>query len=300
MSAIEVRDLRKAFGDTEAVRGVSFTVPEGSFFAFLGPNGAGKSTTISIICSLQSADSGNVTIFGRDSSDPLVRRDIGVVLQESMLDGALTVRENISVRGSMYGLSGRELSESVERALANADATEFADRRYSQLSGGQRRRADIARALVHGPRILLLDEPTSGLDPHTRSNIWDTVTRLNRESGMTVFLTTHYMEEAADADDVVIISHGEIVAHGTPAELREEHCSDTMVVLPTDMDAVTGILSGLDVGFEVDRDTVVIPLGSTLDALPIAERLTGLMVSLEVRTGTLDDAFIRITGEAMS
>lgn len=299
MNAISVHDLRKSYGDFEAVKGISFDVPEGSFFAFLGPNGAGKSTTISVICSLLPPDSGEVTVFGKEVSDPSVKREIGVVFQDPMMDGRLTVRENLSIRGGMYGLSGDALEEAVDRALGISGSDGFSDRRYGSLSGGQRRRADIARALVHGPRLLLLDEPTAGLDPQTRKRIWDTVTDLNEHEGLTVLLTTHYMEEAAGADDIVIVNHGEIVAHGTPAMLRERFCSDRMTVVPRDMDAVAEVLGRAGIGFEVKTDTVEIPLSSTIDAVPIMALLEGMLDSLEVRTGTLDDAFIRITGEAM-
>ena len=299
MTAISVRGLRKSYGDFEAVKGVSFEVPEGSFFAFLGPNGAGKSTTISIVCSLLGYDSGEVEVFGRLVTDPSVKGDIGVVFQDPMMDGRLTVRENLTVRGGMYGLSGDVLKESVDRALEVSDSVEFADRPYGKLSGGQRRRADIARALVHSPRLLLLDEPTSGLDPQTRRRIWDTVNRLNREEGLTILLTTHYMEEAAGADDIVIINHGEIAAHGTPAMLRERYCSDRMTVVPKNMDAVASVLSDAGIGFSVHADTVEIPLASTINAAPVVAMLDGMIDSLEVRNGTLDDAFIRITGEEM-
>ena len=299
MTAISVRGLRKSYGDFEAVKGISFEVPEGSFFAFLGPNGAGKSTTISIVCSLLGYDSGEVEVFGRLVTDPSVKGDIGVVFQDPMMDGRLTVRENLTVRGGMYGLSGDVLKESVDRALEVSDSVEFADRPYGKLSGGQRRRADIARALVHSPRLLLLDEPTSGLDPQTRRRIWDTVNRLNREKGITILLTTHYMEEAAGADDIVIINHGEIAAHGTPAMLRERYCSDRMTVVPKNMDAVASVLSDAGIGFSVHADTVEIPLASTINAAPVVAMLDGMIDSLEVRNGTLDDAFIRITGEEM-
>ncbi len=297
MTAVTVRDLRRSFGGTEAVKGISFEVPEGSFFAFLGPNGAGKSTTISIICSLLDRDSGDVRVFGMDPADPRTRSLIGVVFQDQMLDPRLTVRENIRIRGAMYGLD--DLDTAVDTAITEADATGFADRPYGKLSGGQRRRADIARALVHRPRLLILDEPTAGLDPQTRRNIWGTITDLNRRTGLTVFLTTHYMEEAAGADDIVIVNRGEIIAHGTPATLRESFCSDSMVVQPRDMDSVRKVLDGSGTTYRVENDTVVIPLASTLDSVPIIASLDGLMSSLEVRTGSLDDAFINITGEAM-
>ena len=297
MTAVTVHDLRRSFGGTEAVKGISFEVPEGSFFAFLGPNGAGKSTTISIICSLLDRDFGDVRVFGMDPADPRTRSLIGVVFQDQMLDPRLTVRENVRIRGAMYGLE--DLDTSVETAIAEADAVGFADRPYGKLSGGQRRRADIARALVHRPRLLILDEPTAGLDPQTRRNIWGTITDLNRRTGLTVFLTTHYMEEAAGADDIVIVNRGEIIAHGTPATLRESFCSDSMVVQPRDMGSVTRVLDDAGTTYRVENDTVVIPLASTLDSIPIIASLDGLMASLEVRTGSLDDAFINITGEVM-
>jgi len=296
MSAISVRGLRKSYGDREAVKGIDFEVPEGSFFAFLGPNGAGKSTTISIICSLMEQDSGEVLLFGNDSSLPEVRRDIGVVFQDSMMDRMLTVRENVTLRGSMYGLTGDDLKDAVSSAISKADAIEFADQRYGQLSGGQRRRADIARALVHSPRILLLDEPTSGLDPQTRKTIWETITTLNRESGMTIFLTTHYMEEASESDDVVIIDHGTIVAHGTPVQLREKYCSDNMVLVPLDMEKLCSALDSSGTPYTVVKDIVHMDIQNTMDALPIIESVKGLISSFEVRMGTLDDAFINITG----
>ncbi|MBP3386769.1 MAG: ABC transporter ATP-binding protein [Candidatus Methanomethylophilaceae archaeon] len=296
MSAISVRGLRKSYGDREAVKGIDFEVPEGSFFAFLGPNGAGKSTTISIICSLMEQDSGEVLLFGNDSSLPEVRRDIGVVFQDSMMDRMLTVRENVTLRGSMYGLTGDDLKDAVSSAISKADAMEFADQRYGQLSGGQRRRADIARALVHSPRILLLDEPTSGLDPQTRKTIWETITTLNRESGMTIFLTTHYMEEASESDDVVIIDHGTIVAHGTPVQLREKYCSDNMVLVPFDMEKLCSALDSSGTPYTVVKDVIHMDIQNTMDALPIIESVKGLISSFEVRMGTLDDAFINITG----
>ena len=216
-----------------------------------------------------------------------------------MMDGRLTVRENLSVRGGMYGMTGDILRDAVDRAILVSDSAEFADRPYGKLSGGQRRRADIARALVHGPRLLLLDEPTAGLDPQTRSRIWGTITELNRTEGLTVLLTTHYMEEAAGADDVVIVNHGVVAAHGTPTMLRDRYCSDRMSVVPRDMDGVASLLESEGIRFETHADVIEIPLSSTLDAIPIMRRLDGLVESLEVRSGSLDDAFIRITGEEM-
>ena len=292
--AVSVSGLVKSYGDRCAVDGISFDVPEGSFFAFLGPNGAGKSTTISAICSLSGFDSGSIQVFGRDVSDPSVRSDIGVVFQDPMLDALLSVRENLSVRASLYGI--KDVRSAVERAMAYADCMDFADHRYGTLSGGQRRRADIARSLLHRPRLLILDEPTSGLDPHTRMVIWGTIHRLNREHGMTVLLTTHYMEEAAAADDVVVIDHGRIVAHGTPEQLKESYSQDRMTVMPVDDPDVISILDRQGIGYSLDRGVLTIPLESTVDAIPIIELLQGRIRSFEVRTGTLDEAFVSITG----
>ena len=297
MNSLSVKELRKSFGDTQAVKGISFDVPEGSFFAFLGPNGAGKSTTMSMICSLLKPDSGSIEIFGKPMTDVSVRNDIGVVFQDPMLDNVLTVRENLVLRASMYGISDGEVKSCVDRALAAADATEFADKKYGKLSGGMRRRADIARALVHSPRLLLLDEPTAGLDPQTRKVMWDAIYRLNKENGMTVMLTTHYMEEAAEADDVVIINHGEVVAHGTPAALKETYGRDTMTVLPKDMAEVESVLKSDGIEYRVSKDTIVIPLESTLESVSIINRLEGMMESFEVVTGSMDNVFITITGE---
>ena len=299
MNSLSVKELRKSFGDTDAVKGISFDVPEGSFFAFLGPNGAGKSTTMSMICSLLKPDSGSIEIFGKPLSDKSVRSDIGVVFQDPMLDDVLTVRENLTLRASMYGIPDSEVGDCVDRALTAADATEFADRKYGKLSGGMRRRADIARALVHSPKLLLLDEPTAGLDPQTRKVMWDSIYRLNRENGMTVMLTTHYMEEAAEADDVVIINRGEIVAHGSPAVLKETYGKDSMTVLPKDMADTESVLKSNGVGYRISKDTVIIPLESTLDSVPIINMLEGMMESFEVVTGSMDNVFIAITGEAI-
>lgn len=297
MIAIKVNDLKKSYGDHSAVKGISFEVPEGSFFAFLGPNGAGKSTTISIISSLLRKDSGEVLIFGKNPEDIDTKKAIGVVFQDPKLDKILTVRENIRVRGSLYGLQKKELEDAVERAIGITECGEFADQKYGELSGGQRRRADIARALVHRPRLLILDEPTTGLDPKTRMMIWNLVNRLNREDNITVLLTTHYMEEAAGADDIVIISHGEIVAHGTPVSLRDRYCSDRLVFVPKDLGTAAEILGKINIGYKEDKGTVTVLLKKTSDSVPIINALGDVIESLEVRTGTLDEAFINIIGE---
>jgi multidrug/hemolysin transport system ATP-binding protein len=291
--AICVNSLYKSYGDLPAVKGISFDVEQGTFFAFLGPNGAGKSTTISIVCSLLPKDSGDVTILGKDPEE--ARGEIGMVFQDNKLDPRLTVRENLMIRGSLYGFQKEELVRRVDTALERSGSTEFADRQYSKLSGGQKRRAEIGRAIVHDPKILMLDEPTAGLDPQTRKLIWNNIYSL-KESGMTVFLTTHYMEEAADADDVVIVNKGEIVAHGTPSVLKEKYSSDYLEVLPKDLDRIKGFLDERGLGYIERSDVLRIPLDDTMKAIPIINGIEDFIESFEVRTGTLDDAFINITG----
>ena len=293
MDAVSVEGLVKSYGDVKAVKGISFTIPEGSFFAFLGPNGAGKSTTISIITSLLRADEGRVTIFGKEPEQS--RTDIGVVFQDSKMDPLLTVRENITMRGTLYGLSGSGLKDAVERVSEVSGCTEFIDRRYGELSGGQRRRADIARAMVHSPKLLVLDEPTTGLDPMSRSSIWQLIRGLNDSVGITVMLTTHYMEEATAADDIVIINHGEIVAHGTPEQLKDEHCHDIFSFVPTDAAAAESILGDMGIQFTEDKGVYTVTLRRTADSVPIISALGDLIDSMQVRSGTLDEAFIDIT-----
>ena len=234
-----------------------------------------------------------VSILGKDPED--ARSDIGMVFQDNKLDPKLTVRENLMIRGSLYGLRDAELAAKVDAALERSGSTEFADRMYSDLSGGQKRRAEIGRAIVHDPKILMLDEPTAGLDPQTRKLIWKNIYSL-KEEGMTVFLTTHYMEEAADADDVVIISKGEVVAHGTPSVLKERYSSDYLEVFPRDMGRLTDVLEAEGIGYSVRSDVLRIPLSDTMKAIPIINCIEDLIESFEVRTGTLDDAFVNITG----
>lgn len=296
---IEVTGLKKKYGSVEAVKGIDFYVEEGKLFAFLGPNGAGKSTTINIICTLLSKDEGKVIVDGHelDKEDSLIRDEIGIVFQESVLDPLLTVRENLLTRGAFYGMEKAALLQAIEDAMKTADIVNLADRRFKTLSGGQRRRADIARALVHHPKILFLDEPTTGLDPQTRKNVWQTIEDLQKKQGMTVFLTTHYMEEAAKADYVIVIDKGEIAAKGTPEELKEKYSTDSVMIVPKDHDKAVSILSNNQISFNEEGDQLVVKLSGTIDALPILKLLEGEMSSFQVLNGTMDDAFIGITGK---
>jgi multidrug/hemolysin transport system ATP-binding protein len=296
--AIEVQGLKKSYGEVEAVKGIDFYVDRGTLFAFLGPNGAGKSTTIDILCTLLKPDEGDIKVagyvLGRD--DDRIRTAIGAVFQRSVLDNELTVIENLYIRGRFYNLSKQYLKKSVETAAQAAGVTGFLNRRYDKLSGGQRRRADIARALVHTPDILFLDEPTTGLDPQTRKSVWETVRDLQRERGVTVFLTTHYMEEAAGADYVVIIDEGRIAAKGTPFELKEKYSKDRIRIEPADLQHMESRLRQAGMAFETSGGIISIEVDTSLDAIPIIDGFRDMMKSFEVVRGTMDDVFITVTG----
>ncbi|PQD94293.1 ABC transporter [Pradoshia eiseniae] len=296
---IEVHGLSKTFGNLQAVKGIDFYVESGKLFAFLGPNGAGKSTTIDMICTLLKPDSGEAFINGcrLGIEDQDIRESIGVVFQESLLDPLLTVRENLLTRARFYKVPKLAIKERVEKAAISADVMEFIDRPYGKLSGGQRRRADIARALVNTPKILFLDEPTTGLDPQTRRSVWETIARLQKESGLTVFLTTHYMEEAASADYIVIIDDGRIVAKGTPFSLRNTYSSDTLKIEPTDHQALARLLEEHDIPYMEKNELIIIKLSSTAEALSMLKLTEPLINRFEVQHGTMDDVFINITGK---
>jgi len=276
---ILVENLVKNYGTIEAVKGISFSVKEGSLFSFLGTNGAGKSTTINILTTLLAKTSGMATVggFDIDREDEKVRSLIGVVFQDSVLDPLLTVQENLLFRGSLYGLTGSKLKKAVDNAIEITDLSEMTGRRYGKLSGGQRRRTDIARALIHMPKLLFLDEPTTGLDPKTRRDIWIMIRELQESNGMTVFLTTHYMEEAAESDDIVVINKGEIKAQGTPLELKMQYCTDLVKITLT------------------NGEYIEHKIKSTVDALPIIEQHKGNITNVEVINGTLDDVFLNLT-----
>lgn len=296
---ISVENLVKSYGSVKAVKDISFKVEQGKLFAFLGPNGAGKSTTIDIISTLLKEDSGKVTIKGNvvGVDDDKIRSLIGVVFQDSLLDNLLTVRENLLVRGSFYGLSKKELEGAIEKSAKACGVLEFLDRPYGKLSGGQRRRSDIARALINTPEILFLDEPTTGLDPQTRSNIWKTIKEMQADTGMTVFLTTHYMEEAAEADYVIIIDNGELAASGTPSQLKDKYSKDRLVLTARDIKGLKSKVEADGCNHLVLADTIILEIGSTFEAIPLIEKYRDDSISFEVLKGTMDDAFINITGK---
>ena len=296
---LQVNNLVKSYGKVQAVRGISFFAEEGKLFAFLGPNGAGKSTTIDILCTLLKSDGGEVIIDGKTlgSEDDEIRREIGVVFQEGVLDNLLTVRENLITRGRLYGLNRRALDQAIKEAAEAAEVTEFMDRPYGKLSGGQRRRADIARALVNTPKILFLDEPTTGLDPQTKVSVWETIRKLQVDKGMTVFLTTHYMEEAAEADYITIIDHGKIAAKGTPYELRNEYSSDLIKIKPLNALKVEELLKKQGISYIHKSGILEGKLGSSKEAISILSQGEAFIESFEVIHGTMNDVFINITGK---
>jgi multidrug/hemolysin transport system ATP-binding protein len=296
---IDVKNLSKAFGDIKAVKDISFYVERGKFYAFLGPNGAGKSTTIDMISTSLKADTGDVIIdgFSLDKEDDKIRSVIGVVFQDNLLDALLTVKENLYTRGSFYHLHGIELKNAIERAAAATGVKEFINRPYGKLSGGQRRRADIARSLINTPEILFLDEPTTGLDPQTRRNVWETIKELQKQSGMTVFLTTHYMEEAAEADYVIVIDNGEIAAKGTPSELKERYANNLCRLTTDNPEKVIKLLNSMSLSYTLTANVISINIPVTIDAFPIVERCLEFITGFEVLNGTMEDAFIGITGK---
>ncbi len=296
---IEVSGLHKSYGNVHAVKGIDFYVESGKLFALLGPNGAGKSTTIDIICTFLKQDKGSVTVDGNvlGKDDNAIRAIIGAVFQDGLLDTLLTIEENLKVRGSFYGLKGGRLKEAIRKAAEVTGISDLLKRPYGKLSGGQRRRCDIARALIHTPKILFLDEPTTGLDPQTRKNVWTTISTLQKTAGMTVFFTTHYMEEAADADYVLVIDNGSIAAKGTPADLKERYSSDKLSLVCTDPGRVSAILDAQNVSFTQTANRIVVPVSATLDSLPLIETCKPFLSGFEVTSGTMDDAFIGITGK---
>ncbi len=294
---IEIKHLNKAFGQVRAVSDLSFRVQKGELFAFLGVNGAGKSTTISILCGQLERDSGTVEICGRDIDKALgmVRRRLGVVFQNSVLDQALTVRENLRSRAALYGLRGAAFQERLARLARLLDFAELLNRPVGRLSGGQRRRIDIARALLHEPEILVLDEPTTGLDPQTRRLLWDVVTELRQKTGMTVFLTTHYMEEAADADYVVILDSGRIAAEGTPLALKNAYTGDFITLYGV----TEAQVRALGLPCETLRGACRVAVPNTRAATELILRHTELFLDYEITKGKMDDVFLAVTGKKL-
>ena len=296
---IEVRQLQKSYKDVKAVNGIDFYVEEGELFAFLGLNGAGKSTTIDMLCTFLKADRGSIKInnyeVGKD--DEKIKSLVGVVFQESVLDELLTVKENLITRSKLYNMSKDEFNKNLEEIADITGIREIINRQYRKLSGGQRRRVDIARALINKPKILFLDEPTTGLDPKTRKNVWDMIRTLQKDNNMTVFLTTHYMEEASKADYIVVMDKGVIAAKGTTDELKEKYAKDKMIIYFDDekSDFIENYLKENNYEFFIQNNDITIEINTTLDSIKIIDDCRIYINSFEVIKGSMDDVFLNIT-----
>lgn len=295
---IEIKNLNKTFGDVKAVDDLSFYVGEGQLFAFLGVNGAGKSTTINIMCGQLPADSGSIIIDGCDAylNADETKRKLGVVFQNSVLDKALSVRDNLESRAALYGITGKKFEERLKELALMLDFEGLLSRAVGKLSGGQRRRIDIARALLHNPKILVLDEPTTGLDPQTRKLLWDVISELRHKENMTVFLTTHYMEEAADSNYVVILDSGRLVAEGTPLDLKNKYTGDFITLYGIDEASV----SVLGIPFENVAGAYRLSVPDTATATALIIKYPELFTDYEITKGKMDDVFINVTGKKLT
>lgn len=294
---IQIQQLNKSFGDIKAVQDLSFTVKEGELYAFLGVNGAGKSTTISIICGQLEKDSGKVFVDGTDIDNDIqsIKSEIGVVFQSSVLDKELTVNDNLESRAAMYGIFGKAYKERIKELSEILNLDELLKRTIKKLSGGQKRRVDIARALLHNPKLLILDEPTTGLDPQTRKTIWEVVAKLRAEKNMTVLLTTHYMEEAADADYVLIIDSGKIAAEGTPLELKNKYTDDYITIYNANEEDIKAF--GLP--YTVIRDAIRISVPDIKTATELIVKNQNIFTDYELTKGKMDDVFLSVTGKTL-
>ena len=296
-NVIEVSHLNKSFGSVKAVRDLSFQVKKGELFAFLGVNGAGKSTTISILCGQLKRDSGTVRLNGMDidSVGKGAGYLLGIVFQDSVLDRPLTVRENLKCRAALYGITGNAFEKRLKELIRLLKFEDYLDRPVGKLSGGQRRRVDIARALIHKPEILILDEPTTGLDPQTRKNLWNVIEKLREEENMTVFLTTHYMEEASAASYVVILDRGSLITGGTPHELKEQYVEDTISIYGVSEEEI----KSLGKSYKKVRDGYQLTVASTQEATRLILSHQDLFRDYEVVKGGMDEVFLAATGKAL-
>ncbi|EAC2401910.1 ABC transporter ATP-binding protein [Listeria monocytogenes] len=298
---IKLTNVVKKFGKVEAVKGINLEVEKGSLFAFLGENGAGKSTTLSMICTESEPTSGEIFIADEKltfKNRKSFRQKLGVVFQENVLDDLLTVRENLYNRASLYGKTKAEITERLALVSSIMGIEDILNRRFEKLSGGQKRRAEIARAIMHDPEILLLDEPTTGLDPKTRVSVWKIIDYLREELGMTVFLTTHYLEEAKDADQLAVIHKGKIIAQGTPANIRSRFSVDKIFFYDAKVAELQTIIKKINLPFKVTKETMRVDvINQDVEILAILNQTAGLYGSFEVIKGNLDDAFISMIKE---
>lgn len=294
---IEIRNLKKYFKEVKAVDDLSFNVKKGELFSFLGVNGAGKSTTISMICGTLEKDSGEIIINGQniENSKQGVLADIGVVFQNSVLDSSLSVKDNLYVKASLYGLNKKQTEERIIKLSKMLDFEDLLNRIVGKLSGGQRRRIDVARALLNNPKILILDEPTTGLDPQTRKTLWEVVDNLRKENKMTVFLTTHYMEEAAESDYIVILDSGKKVAEGSPLDLKNNYTGDFITLYNADEESI----KKLGLKYEKIKDALRIFVKDTNEAKKLIIENSDIFNDFEITKGKMDDVFLNVTGKKL-
>ncbi len=298
---IEVKKLCKTYGEVKAVKNISFNVKRGSFIAFLGQNGAGKSTTINMICSILSKDSGKIFIDGLDADKHKleVKKKIGIVFQNSVLDAYLTVSQNLYSRASIYNLNKKQAKKRIDYLISLLDFEDLLDRKYMALSGGEKRRIDIARSLLHDPQILFLDEPTTGLDPKTRIIVWDIIEKLRTENNLTIFLTTHYMEEVVRADDVIIINKGKIVASGTPIELKNKYSKDSVRVIKETDKEFEELLNKEGFEFDHRNNSYYVYVKNSDHAFEFIKKHKNEIDDFEVLKGDMDDVFLSVTGQLL-
>ncbi|MFA6860148.1 MAG: ABC transporter ATP-binding protein [Clostridia bacterium] len=298
MNIIEIKNLKKSYGKVKAVDNISFCVREGQTFAFLGSNGAGKSTTINIICGILEKDEGDVLINGIDTQNNIfeTKKQIGVVFQNSVLDKNLTVFENLRNKALLYGMNENEFKIKLEILSSKLDFKNLFSRQIRKLSGGQNRKIDIARALIHSPKILILDEPTTGLDPQTRQKVWKFLNELKEKENLTIFLTTHYMEEASDCDYVVILDKGKIVAENSPNELKKKYANDFVKIY--NKEKKKEILTTLkDEGYDATskKGYIQIELEDTAQIRDLIVKHSTFFEDFEVVKGKMDDVFLQVT-----
>ena len=301
MKAITVKELTKKYKEHVAVDHLSFEVEEGELFAFLGENGAGKSTTINILCTILEKNAGDIEILGHElgREDDKIRDDIGIVFQNSVLDAKLPVKANLYTRGAYYGLTKKQIAEQLSPFMKGFELEEIWNRKYEKLSGGQRRRVDIVRALIHNPRILFLDEPTTGLDPKSRKLVWDYIEYLRKEKHITIFLTTHYMEETKDANHVLIMDKGKCIAAGTPSELKSRFTSSKLIWYTDKGEKAEKILEGREFTYDADHYNVLMPEnGENITEFLYRNRES--ITDYEIIKGTMDDVFLNLTGKELS
>ena len=298
MEIIKVKNLTKYYGQLKAVDNISFTVEKGSLFAFLGVNGAGKSTTINILSGALNPSAGEVTNCGKvlEKEPEEVKKRIGIVFQDSVLDARLTVSENLRSRAAFYGITGKNAKITIEKIAEEFRLTDLLKRPYGKLSGGQRRRVDIARALIHEPELLFMDEPTTGLDPATRKLVWEIVD--NRlKNGLTVFLTTHYMEESVRADKVVVIDEGRIIVSGSPDELKNRYAHDKMRIVTDKNETTERLLYDKFGNFLYKNGAYEVNIPHTYSALNFLQE--NEVKDFEILKGNMDDVFLNVTGKTI-